>query len=126
VNRRGFLKSLSALAAAAAVPASVIPEWINAKEIIGETFYLDGPMRLSGLHGFLIRNCSFIANPGFVGDWMLELYDCTGGFMTDCYFAAKEMPEGSYCIMSTPAILRTSVAKLRSSHRVGPIHLNLL
>ena len=89
MNRRDFLKGLAALTAVAASPTllqSSVERWERRSLIENETFYLDRPLQLDMPDGFVIRNCRFVANPGFVGDCMVNLRSGDHGSITGCVF----------------------------------------
>ncbi|MCP5014287.1 MAG: hypothetical protein GY938_03280 [Ketobacter sp.] len=87
MNRRGFLKSLGALAVAASLPAAVVTGWREVMRIEGERFLLSKPMVLTGMDEFVIRRCSFIAAPDFVGDYLLILDNPNAHSLIErCYF----------------------------------------
>jgi len=101
LSRRGFIKSLAAVAALTVLPAvsiskvgtAVVPEvWTN------KTFYLEGPLHIPD--GTTVRNCNFIATESFVGNRLLILGNnvtlCGGNIQTTR--ASSLQVEGAYVI----------------------------
>lgn len=101
MNRRSFLKTLGALAVAAHLPPLVAKEWEQTGRILGETFYLDEPLILNLPKRFLIRDCHFVANPGFIGNTLVEIItDAEAdpdafGLVDQCSFDGTHMPKVS-------------------------------
>lgn len=77
MNRREF-----ALAATSTVIASTFPlfsafseegvDIVEGQIFEGQIFYLDRPLRITYRNHLIIRNCQFIANPGFQGKNLIE------------------------------------------------------
>ncbi len=66
ISRRGFLKSLGALAVASSIPAAgLVERWLSDGRIIDRHFVLNKPLDLRLPDGFLVDHCTFIAAPDF-------------------------------------------------------------
>ena len=95
MNRREFLKTLGALAAAASLPAAIVTDWRSTGIIQNEIFSLKEPLDLSSLNGQVsIINCSFYAEPGFVGDYILDVSKCDHAMIIGCHFDLTNMNSG--------------------------------
>ncbi len=98
LSRRRVLKGAAGLAAVAVVASagglklltadenSRLIDMIKSGVVENQTFYLDRTAVFEGLDGLMLRNCSFIAAPGFIGNSLIILKDATNIVLTNCFF----------------------------------------
>jgi hypothetical protein len=98
MDRRGFLKSIAAVALLATVPGASAKEanatfnrvlkQANGGIIKDEIFYIDGPVILKGLRGLTILNCQFLSIVADIPYW-LNIDDCENVNIYSCVFRYK-------------------------------------
>lgn len=117
MNRRGFIKGLTAFAVLAAAPFSPPSEAARqrasflaaAKDglVEGQTFYLDGPVIFQEINNLTIRNCKFVINTleTYTGP-IARMEGCNHLWLIDCNFECVIHTDCSNWIPVKGAILR--------------------
>ena len=98
INRRGFLKGIGALAALAVAPS--IPAALVQSEmdrlmakiatgvVSGETFYLDGPIVISGVNNLRITECRFVFKMSAPWEYLVKIEDAQNLIFSSCVLDA--------------------------------------
>ena len=99
MNRRGFIKGLAGLAALAVVPGTAVLAAKTQQErflaaaatglIEHQTFYLDGPVVLSGIDGLVIRHCTFLLRLKSGESMVSADESCRNVLVTSCIFRQR-------------------------------------
>ena len=100
-SRRRALKGAASLALMAAIPvgvgegyrlltkreqAQLVHEIESGQVIEGRHFLLDRPIILRDINNVILRNCTFVCSPDFVGEHMMIMERCNGLVITGCSF----------------------------------------
>jgi hypothetical protein len=105
VNRRGFIKGLAGLAALTVAPGIPFAQAKSDYErfismartgtVVGQTFYIDGPIILERLSNLLVERCRFVITRELTtNEPICAMRHCSDVLLRNCVFEVPHSYEG--------------------------------